>query len=145
MSESLKVAWSDALSTGDRATDVQHKYLIDIINELAEAIETGKAAQSVKKIINLLQYYTEWHFCREEMCMEKHKCPKAQANKNAHKEFIETFLKFREEYNTSGGSEEIAVRMHKTLVAWLVVHIQGIDTNLGECASQAAQAEPAAP
>ena len=139
---SLKLQWSDALNTGNRTTDIQHKYLVDIINELAEAIESGKAAQSTKKIINLLQYYTEWHFCREEKCMEQHRCPAAQANKHAHGQFIETFLKFKEEFNASGGSEDIAMRMYKTLTEWLVNHIQGVDAQLGPCV-RAAEAEPA--
>ena len=145
MSASLKVQWSDALSTGNKATDVQHKYLIEIINELAEAIETGKAALSVNKILNLLQYYTEWHFQREEMCMERHRCPAFAANKDAHKQFIDTFLKFKEEFSSSGGSEDIALRMYHTLVAWLVNHIQKIDSQLAPCVHATEHANDPAP
>lgn len=134
MSESLKIAWSDDLSTSNPATDVQHKYLIDIINELAEAIETGKAAQSVKTIINLLQYYTEWHFEREEKCMHRLNCPTAATNKQAHGMFIETFKQYQAEYKDSGGSEDIARRMYKTLTEWMVNHIQKVDGTLRHCA-----------
>ncbi|MFN7936935.1 MAG: hemerythrin family protein [Bryobacteraceae bacterium] len=130
---SLKLTWSSALESGDRATDVQHKYLIEIINELAEAIETGKAGQSIRKILNLLKQYTDWHFCREELCMERRQCPAAAANKEAHKHFMRTFDAFAEEYKVSGGSEDIAMRMYKTLTDWLVMHIQKIDTNLASC------------
>ncbi len=133
MSSSLKLEWSDALATGDRATDVQHKYLIEIINELAVAIESGTAALSIRKILNLLKYYTEWHFHREELCMDRRKCPVAAANKKAHEGFIQTFNNFAHEYETSGGAEDIAVRMYKTLTEWLVMHIQKVDTNLGQC------------
>lgn len=130
MSDSLKIQWTDALSTGNKAIDVQHKYLVDIINELAEAIETGQAAGSVKRIIHLLQYYTEWHFEREELCMERTQCPLAEKNKCAHGLFIKTFLAFRQEYTESGGSEDIARRMYSTLTDWLVKHIQGVDASL---------------
>ncbi|MDX1984399.1 MAG: hemerythrin family protein [Bryobacteraceae bacterium] len=133
MSDSLKLVWTEALATGDRATDVQHKYLIDIINDLAEAIETGTAAQSIRKILNLLKHYTEWHFEREEMCMERRQCPVAAANKHAHQGFIQTFNSYASEYERSGGSEDIALRMYKTLTDWLVMHIQKVDTNLAHC------------
>ena len=126
----MKVEWVDALSTGNRAIDNQHKYLIDIINDLADAIESGHTAQSMKKIVNLLQYYTEWHFCREEDCMNKLKCPVAARNKDAHAQFIETFLAFRKELEGGGDSASIATRMYKTLVGWLVQHIQGVDSEL---------------
>lgn len=143
MSSSLKVQWTEALSTGNKATDVQHKYLVDIINELAEAIEGGRAAQSVKKILNLLQYYTEWHFQREEMCMDRFRCPAAAANKEAHGKFIETFLTFRDEFYASGGSEDIARRMYGALVAWLVAHIQKVDAQLAPCVHTLEQSTPA--
>ena len=134
MSESLKLSWSDALSTGNKAIDVQHKYLIDIINELAGAIETGTATpQFVKKILNLLQHYTEWHFHREELCMDRTNCPAACANKQAHSKFIETFLAFKKEYTDTNGEGDIAIRMYKTLTDWLVNHIQRVDGQLAGC------------
>lgn len=136
MSQSMKVQWSDALKTGNRAIDNQHKYLIDIINDLAGAIESGQAAQSLKKIVNLLQYYTEWHFCNEEGCMERLKCPYAARNKDAHAQFIQTFLAFRAELDGGGDSNEIATRMYKTLTAWLVQHIQGIDAQLAHVSGE---------
>lgn len=136
MSQSLKVQWTDALCTGNKAIDNQHKYLIDIINDLAHVIETGQAAQSMKKIVNLLQYYTEWHFCKEEDCMNRLKCPAAGRNKEAHAQFIATFLAFRAELEGGGDSNEIATRMYKTLVAWLVQHIQGIDANLAHVSGE---------
>ena len=133
MSGSLRISWDDSLASGDRGVDVQHKYLLDIINELAEAIEKGVAATAVKEILNLLKYYAEWHFEREEQCMVRHQCPAAEINKKAHAYFIETFEGFREEYRQSGGSEEIALRMYKELTDWLVRHIKGVDGRLRSC------------
>ena len=127
---SMKLTWSEALASGDRAPDVQHKYLIEIINELAEAIETGQAAQSLRKILNLLQYYTEWHFGREEMCMDRRNCPMAGANKAAHQCFLKIFQDFAAEYKQSGGSDDIARRMYATLTDWLVNHIQAVDASM---------------
>lgn len=146
MSQSMKVQWSDALKTGNRAIDNQHKYLIDIINDLAGAIETGATPQALKKIVNLLQYYTEWHFCNEEGCMDKLKCPVAAKNKDAHAQFIATFLEFRRELEAGGDSNEIATRMYKTLTAWLVQHIQGIDSQLAYVSGEGpVPAAPVAP
>jgi len=130
MNGSLKLAWSDELSTGNKAIDVQHKYLIDIINELGRAIETKTAETTIKKVLNLLQHYTEWHFGREELCMERTNCPAACANAEAHGHFIEMVKAFREEYNRSGGAAEIALRMYNALTDWLVNHIMKVDGQL---------------
>ena len=127
--ESLRVEWSDAIATGHLATDNQHKLLIDIINELADAIETGQTQAKMSKILNLLQYYTEWHFQREELCMERNKCPMAEKNKAAHCMFIEKVKQFRADYKHNP-TVEFAQKLYHELVDWLVHHIQGIDTSL---------------
>ena len=132
MSEPLKVEWTEALATGNRAVDVQHKYLIDIINDLAEAIENDRGGPALKKIIHLLQYYTEWHFCREEECMERLNCPTACANKEAHAKFLCVIVDFKTEFKKTGGSNELALKMYKVLTGWLVTHIQGIDSALAK-------------
>lgn len=133
MAQALKISWDESLATGVRAIDVQHKFLVDVINELAEAIEGGQAASTVRKILNLLKYYAEWHFGREELCMERYRCPVAEVNKLAHARFMETFGGFQEEYRSAGGSEEIALRMYTELTSWLVHHIQGVDRQVGTC------------
>ena len=132
MTTSLKIEWDDSLSTGVRSIDVQHKYLIDIINELAEAIEEGHAAAKVKKILNLLRYYAEWHFGREEECMARHVCPFADKNQEAHAYFMRSLDGFQQEYRESGGSEEIARRMYTELTDWLVSHIKKVDATMGD-------------
>lgn len=130
MTSSLKIEFTDALRTGHKSIDNQHKYLVGIINDLAEIIESNQDPSKLKKILNLLQYYTEWHFCSEECHMDKVKCPAAEKNKEAHKYFLETFAKFKAEYQQSGGSMDIALRMYKELTTWLVAHIQGIDLQM---------------
>lgn len=136
MTGSLKIDWDGSLNTGNRAIDVQHKYLVGIINDLAGAIEEKKTASSIRKILHLLKYYTKWHFGREEQCMERHKCPVAAANKTAHTKFISTFEQFEVEFRETGGSEEFAMRMYKELTNWLVMHIQKVDKTIEHCAHE---------
>jgi hemerythrin len=125
----LKVEWSDAIATGHLATDNQHKLLIDIINDLAEAIETGQTQAKMNQILNLLHHYTEWHFEREERCMERTHCPMGEKNKAAHCLFIEKVKQFRADYKANP-TDELARKLYQELVDWLVHHIQCIDTSL---------------
>jgi len=133
MSGSLKIEWSDALNSGDRATDVQHKFLIDVINDLAEAIEESKGRNKVKKILHELKYYTLWHFGLEEKCMAKHKCPMAEKNKDAHQYFIDTFIGFENEVKVTDDVDGLARKMYKELTSWLVNHIMKVDGSLKTC------------
>ncbi|BBL73565.1 bacteriohemerythrin [Methylomagnum ishizawai] len=137
MNGSLKIMWSDSLATGNKAIDIQHKYLVDIINDLAELIEAGHSPAKIRNILNLLQHYTEWHFHREELCMERHRCPAAAINQSAHADFIRTFVAFRKEYAERGGCEDFARRMYNELTAWLVNHIQRVDGQITPCMGEA--------
>jgi len=135
MSDIVKVKWMPELATGNRAIDVQHKYLIDIINDLADVINERQPKAKMGKIIQLLQYYTEWHFCREEDCMERTNCPTACQNKEAHAKFLDVVVDFKNEFTSTDDPDaiqELGVKMYKVLVSWLVSHIQGIDSALAD-------------
>jgi hemerythrin len=68
---SLKINWDESLATGDRSTDVRHKFLIDLIKDLAEVIEEEKDKMHFGRVLNILKYYTEWHFnLKKSACIE---------------------------------------------------------------------------
>lgn len=133
MTQSLKLDWNESLFTGDQIIDTQHKYLVELINEIAEAIENGQSTEKLGGILPMLGYFTEWHFEREELCMHQRQCPMAEVNKHAHGVFLQTFTDFQNEYYQNGPSEELALRMYKTLTDWLVSHIKKIDTSISQC------------
>jgi len=122
--------WDDSFSTGEPSVDLQHRYLIKTINELAEALEKGKGKEAINEILVVTQFYAEWHFQREEDCMERYKCPMAAANKQAHGVFIEKFKTFRENFEKDGATDELAGRMYSELSDWLVNHILKVDKAL---------------
>lgn len=128
-----KFEWSDTLSVGVPMIDTQHKELINTFNDLSEAIEKGTGANSIKKLLTFLKYFTEWHFEQEESCAAKHKCAISETNHQAHVRFLEIFSTLQTEYRESGASEAIARKAHGELADWLVSHIMSIDTQIGKC------------
>lgn len=133
MAVARKLVWDDSFKSGVAAIDAQHKYLFEVINDLGEALANGLGSASVSRALSLVKYYAEWHFGREELCMERFRCPAAAANKAAHGRFLETFRGLEQEYRQRGDSAEIALRMHQELSDWLVHHIQKIDGQLAGC------------
>ncbi|HEY9629847.1 MAG TPA: hemerythrin family protein [Coleofasciculaceae cyanobacterium] len=125
--------WSHELSVGVPMIDSQHKELISAFNDLSEAIEQGRGASAIKKLLTFLKYFTEWHFEQEESCAAKHRCAISETNHQAHTRFLEIFSHLQVEYRESGASEEIARTVHAQLADWLVNHIMTIDTQIGKC------------
>jgi hemerythrin len=128
-----KVYWNEKFSTGDESLDFQHKYIIDTFNKLSDAIADEHEEETVRTILGRLKFYSTWHFEKEEACMDHYKCPAAQANKNAHAAFTQMFNAYHEEYIVTGGSQELAIKVHKSLLDWLTNHILAVDTQLYPC------------
>jgi hemerythrin len=127
------IAWDDAMQTGFPEIDVQHKELIEQFNELAAAIEMGKGREETGKILDFLQFYAQWHFEREEHCMDAHRCPVAMANRSAHRQFLDRFGDLYEHYQQSDIDPHLVNDTFVELETWIVNHILRVDTRLREC------------
>ena len=125
-----KLYWEDGMKTGDPNLDFQHKYLFETFNKLADAISSGQEEEAINTILNRLKFYAEWHFEKEEDCMQQHKCPAAETNKKAHAIFLDLFTMYYEDYKEAGGSIELATKIHDTLSNWLLNHVAGVDARL---------------
>ncbi|MBI5825407.1 MAG: hemerythrin family protein [Chloroflexi bacterium] len=128
-----RLEWENALSTGDETLDNQHKYLVDTLNKLGDAINEGYGNKNIARILGILRFYSGWHFGKEEDCMETYRCPAAGKNKKAHAVFIEKFDKFHDEFTSSGGSNELALKIHEEITDWIVNHILIVDGELYPC------------
>jgi hemerythrin len=128
-----KLYWEDKLQTGDSNLDFQHKYLFETFNKLGDAIYAQHGKDAISSILERLKFYAEWHFGKEEECMDRYSCPVAQTNKTAHATFLDMFNKYYTEYQQTGGSEELAIKLHETLSDWFLNHVSGIDSKLHPC------------
>ena len=61
------ITWNNMLSTGVTEQDNQHKKLIDLINQLNDAMQAGKGSEVLGKVLAELVNYTVFHFGYEEM------------------------------------------------------------------------------
>ena len=132
----MPLAWHPSMSTGVDTVDNQHKQLILQLNELALALNSGQEAAQLQTMLDFLANYAITHFGHEEYCMEKHRCPAAQANRLAHQEFLRVFGAFRERLDKDGPSSALAFDVEQQLMSWLMAHICGVDVQLRPCVAQ---------
>ena len=76
------IDWSESMSVGIPGIDEQHKKLVQMINELHEAMKARKAADVMGKILDELIRYTTTHFGFEEKLMQQQKQPFRKSNKH---------------------------------------------------------------
>jgi len=124
------ISWSNMLSTGISEQDNQHKKLIDLINQLNDAMQAGHGADVLGKVLNELVNYTVYHFGYEEKLMAQHKYEDTPAHKAEHAKFVQTAGDLKKKFDS--GNAVITVEIMNFLRDWLTSHIMKTDKKLGQ-------------
>lgn len=77
------ITWNENYSVKVKQFDDQHKKLIDMINELHDAMKVGKGKDVMEKILAGLIQYTVTHFANEERLMKQHNYPDYEQHKKS--------------------------------------------------------------
>ncbi len=122
--------WEDSYSVGVRKIDEQHKKLFDLINQLGNAMITGKGRDIISKLLKELKDYTVYHFTDEEKLMEDNGYPELLSHKDIHKNFVNKIKDF--EKKNEEGNLSLSVDLFNFLKDWLKGHILGTDMKYKE-------------
>ncbi|MGV0952231.1 MAG: bacteriohemerythrin, partial [Azonexus sp.] len=119
------ITWNDSYSVKIREIDRQHLKLVQIINDLNDAMQEGKANDVLAKILRELVSYTKTHFTAEEKYLEQYGYPDVSAHKRKHSDFVEKISELRD--NFASGRLGVSIETMKFLMDWLLQHIKGAD------------------
>lgn len=120
--------WTRDLDTGIPVIDAQHKRIVEFINELYEARQSGNVSETNHVMEGLLNY-TITHFEFEESLQEKAGYPFLKAHQRIHEIFMKKVADIRKRA-TAG--EEVAHELLGLLKGWLVSHIKSEDRDYVE-------------
>ncbi len=123
---------NESLKTGITMVDIHHRELVQAVNDLADAIEQGQGAGAIKRLLAFVKYYAEWHFSHEECLAEAHRCPVAEVNRQAHRQFIQMLQDWQQSYRASQADDGLALEIHRRLADWLMGHIIRVDKQIGD-------------
>jgi hemerythrin len=107
------ITWNDNLSVGVKVLDEDHKRLLNMLNELHDAIMLGRARDVVGSVLDGMVSYTESHFAREEQLLVQTGYRGLQAHYNSHDPLA------------------LSLETIDFLKTWLLTHIQGSDKKYG--------------
>jgi len=119
----FKIEWTPALSVNHPLIDKQHQELFNHFNKLLTYIGNDDEKGELE-ILDFLETYIVIHFDTEETAMKQVDYPDYAAHKAQHTTFIETFNKFKREYEQNKeGHLYLALHIQRKLVNWLVHHV----------------------
>lgn len=119
------MTWNNSLNTGHAQIDTDHKKLVAYINELYDAMKSGKGKEACGKIIDNLASYTKTHFDMEERLMASAKYQLSADHKKEHDALVKEVLDFKAKFDA--GAITLSLPLLNFLKDWLTKHIQGSD------------------
>jgi hemerythrin len=100
------------------------------MNALHDAMKSGQGRSVIAGTVVELEKYTHTHFLAEEELMQRTQYPKLAEHKIEHQKFVAKVLKFRQDLETGGKIDSIAVLTF--LKDWLANHIKQTDKGYSE-------------
>lgn len=119
------VRWKEQYDVGIAIIDEQHKKLVDIINNLHEAMSSGNGNTVIAKIADELLQYTKYHFNAEENLLKKCNYSELEPHKVQHRKFEGEIQNFIDDIKE--GRKNLSITVMKFLMDWLLKHIGSTD------------------
>jgi hemerythrin len=117
--------WSADLSVNIKEIDEQHKKLINLLNDLHDAMKAGKGKILLGSIFTELVKYTDTHFKFEEEYFTKYNYAQTKEHSDEHDSLRKTALELKAKFDS--GNIVITVEVLNFLVGWIENHIMKID------------------
>lgn len=120
--------WSPNLSVGIAFIDTEHRELMRLVNDLHEALTTGRDGHVVNALETLL-HATREHFEHEERTMDENGYRHLEHHKRLHDALLDELEEFRD--RTADEDWQPGTELSDFLKDWLLEHILESDKHLG--------------
>ncbi len=121
------IEWNEKFLTGFKVIDIQHKRLVDLTNQIYEAIKQNQAEHIIDQILNELYKYAHYHFTTEEKLMAEFDYPELDYHRKEHEKFIQKVNDFIKERNALEDKRDFTIEIMRFLKDWLIRHVLGTD------------------
>jgi hemerythrin len=119
------IEWLPEFNLGINDIDMQHKWLVNIMNKLFDAVNERQEGKVIAEIIKEMWDYARFHFDLEEKYFEEFHYEKADEHKAAHREFSEKVKDLAKDFEE--GEKSVSKDAISFLEKWFINHTQNVD------------------
>lgn len=117
--------WNSEFDVGVELINDQHKKLIQLINDLSEAMSAGKSSEVLGSVLKEIIKYGIYHFDTEEELFDKYDYEDVINHKKEHSSFKETASQLMKDYED--GNYRVSLETLQFLKGWITKHIKTTD------------------
>jgi hemerythrin len=119
------IEWTPEYSVGVAEIDEQHKKMFATVNNLYDAIHAKGTTELLRKFIQEMVDYADYHFSTEEKYFEKFKYHEKDEHIKTHNVYRERVLKYVKEFEEN--KEFLSFEILDFLEDWWLGHIAKVD------------------
>jgi len=123
------IKWQDIYEVHVDEIDSQHRKLVGLVNDMAEAMRAGKGKTVVGKVLKNLVEYTAYHFETEEGYFREHEYPEYEEHRRMHQELTKRAKELKRAFDL--GKPIVTAQVMQFLSNWLNKHIVEEDRKFG--------------
>ncbi|MCX8028178.1 MAG: bacteriohemerythrin [Thermodesulfovibrionales bacterium] len=121
------LSWGSLFETKITEIDNQHKKLVELLNQVHDAVQNKKGKEIMNKALTDLVSYTKTHFATEEKYMTQYNYPDLAKHKKEHEDLAKKVADFQQKYAKSSDDPLLVQELSIFLKSWLTNHIVGTD------------------
>jgi hemerythrin len=118
-------SWNASLSVGVENLDADHRRLIEIMNDVFDAMMLGADSSAARKGLQVLSTYAVDHFNREEEWMAARGFTDLLRHRHEHDELRAQIARLLKQ--SDQGADEVELELLVVLRDWLLRHIGASD------------------
>lgn len=119
------IEWDSKLALGIGKIDEQHRKLIQMTQELEEAVSDHYAGEVIEDIVTNLFNYAQVHFETEEELFHRFLYPEKEMHELEHRRFIAKTFEFKEKLDAR--HPRLYLELLNFLAGWILSHIEVTD------------------
>ncbi len=127
----MRVEWDEKHNLNVKEIDDQHRYFIEVINHMFEALEGKGVEPIVDSTLTDLQFYAKEHFATEEKYMELIDYKDIAVQKEEHAKLLTKVDELLAERDAANDLYNYYFNLLYFLTDWLTDHLETHDVKLG--------------
>lgn len=122
------LVWGPMFHVGFEEIDRQHARLVELANQLADAVQQGKGMNVLQEVYAGLLLYTQTHFSTEERLMSESGYAGRDRHREKHQVLTSTINDFKG--RIASGNPALVEEAMRFFTDWLKEHIMSTDKAL---------------
>ena len=122
----MPIQWRAQMSVGNLIIDLDHRYLISLINQVEYALRHPEETENLRMALNQLSAYAREHFSREEQLQLRMQYGGYMQHKLAHQALLERLEVISSEILDENDPEKLTANREQItnlLREWLLDHV----------------------